>query len=81
MRAKKLTVVQLEEFGFFSGLREDLRADIIIARFDLTVLIGTWLFDQITQVISERSLIGRLTPMRRLRGRWSQLVAPLEKKN
>jgi hypothetical protein len=27
-----------------------------------------------------RSLIGRLTPMGRLRSRWSQLVAPLEKK-
>jgi hypothetical protein len=38
---KKLTVVQLEEFGFFSVLRVIAHADIITARFDLTELIGT----------------------------------------
>jgi hypothetical protein len=36
-----LTVVQLDEFGFFSGLRDQLDLGIIIARFDRTVLIGT----------------------------------------
>jgi hypothetical protein len=30
----KVTVHQLEEFGFFSGLRARVRADIILARFD-----------------------------------------------
>jgi hypothetical protein len=40
-REKKLTVDQLEEFGFFSGLRAILHADIMLARFDLTELIGT----------------------------------------
>jgi hypothetical protein len=38
---KKVTPAQLEEFGFFSGLREDLPADIMLSRFDLTVVIGT----------------------------------------
>jgi len=32
---EKVTVLQLEEFGFFSGLREFRRAVIILARFDL----------------------------------------------
>jgi hypothetical protein len=35
-REEKLTVDQLGQFGFFSGLRVILRADIILARFDLT---------------------------------------------
>jgi hypothetical protein len=33
---EKLTVDQLGQFGFFSGLRVILHADIILARFDLT---------------------------------------------
>jgi hypothetical protein len=33
------------------------------------------------RVVVGLSLIGSLTPMGRLRGRWSQLVAPLEEKN
>lgn len=36
-RAKKLTTVQVEEFGFFSGLREHLRMRIMLPRFDHTV--------------------------------------------
>jgi hypothetical protein len=39
--AREVTADQLGEFGFFSGLRAYVRADIIIARFDRTVLIGT----------------------------------------
>lgn len=35
-RAKKLTTVQVEEFGFFSGLREHLRVRIMLPRFDHT---------------------------------------------
>jgi hypothetical protein len=41
MVRRELTVVQLEEFGFLSVLRDVSRAVIIIARFDRTVLIGT----------------------------------------
>src|SRR5918995_5996387 len=77
-RADKITSVQLEQFGFFSGLRANSRGRIMLVRFDLTVLIGTWLHDPNTKVFIGRSLIGSLTPMGRLRGRWSQLVAPLE---
>jgi hypothetical protein len=40
-REKKLTGVELEEFGFFSGLRALVRLRIMLARFDRTVLIGT----------------------------------------
>jgi hypothetical protein len=40
-RRKKLTVVQLEEFGFFSVLRATARLAIILVRSDRTVLIGT----------------------------------------
>ena len=36
-RAKKLTTVQVEEFGFFSGLRGHLRVRIMLPRFDHTV--------------------------------------------
>jgi hypothetical protein len=40
-REKKLTGVELEEFGFFSGLRALRHLRIMLARFDRTVLIGT----------------------------------------
>jgi len=38
---REVTTHELEEFGKYSGLRDRLTADIIVARFDLTVLIGT----------------------------------------
>ena len=38
---KKLTGDGREEFGFFSGLRAREHVRIMLARFDLTVLIGT----------------------------------------
>ena len=38
---KKLTGVGREEFGFFSVLRACEHVRIMLARFDLTVLIGT----------------------------------------
>jgi hypothetical protein len=40
-RDKKLTGVELGEFGFFSGLRALMHLRIMLARFDRTVLIGT----------------------------------------
>jgi hypothetical protein len=43
---EKITGVQLEEFGFFSGLRAREHLSIMLARFDLTVLIGTWSLDE-----------------------------------
>jgi hypothetical protein len=39
--ARGVTSVQLEEFGFFSGLRAKITTCIMLVRFDLTVLIGT----------------------------------------
>lgn len=38
---EKLTGERRREFGFFSGLRARMRVRIMLARFDLTVLIGT----------------------------------------
>jgi hypothetical protein len=43
---EKLTGVHLEDFGFFSGLRAREHVRIMLARFDLTVLIGTWSLDE-----------------------------------
>jgi len=40
-RDKKLTGDGREEFGFFSVLRAREHVRIMLARFDLTVLIGT----------------------------------------
>ena len=55
---EKLTIVQPAEFGFFSGLRVIGHAPIMLARFDRTVLIGTWSLDENArashQVISYR---------------------------
>ena len=36
-RAKELTTVEVEEFGFFSVLRDDLHVRIMLPRFDHTV--------------------------------------------
>jgi len=43
---REVTALELEQFGFFSGLRANARDDIMLVRFDLTVLIGTWLFGE-----------------------------------